>query len=84
MKQWWEFLVLAGPEQKLFVCLRRKKLFICYNQCSLACTWLGFLQQTWTSPSQVSVTAGTSKEEMEAFGIFRAVTPENDKTWDTE
>lgn len=28
MKQWWEFLVLAGQEQKLSVCQRRKSLFI--------------------------------------------------------
>lgn len=72
MEQWWEFLVLAGLEQKLSVCQRRKSFFICYSstQSRLACTWLGFLQQSWTSPSQVSVTADMSKEEMQAFGYL--------------
>lgn len=70
MKQWWEFLVHAGLEQKLSVCQRRKSLFICYS--STQCSWLvpGWDFCSRAGPSQVSVTAGISKEEMQAFGYL--------------
>lgn len=67
MKQWWEFLVLlAGLEQKLSVCQRRKSLFICYSstQCrpdlylvgisaaELDLTFIGLLLQAFLLPQE--------------------------------